>query len=141
MFEVILTAVITLVTTLVPGGIIFYRQNKRIKNAEAKGKEIENIARIIDQWQETVAELKDEKEEIKKDKQDVTDNYNNLIVSYRNELNKYEELMKENKRLELANQELCWWKCVVRGCPNRKPPRVIDEMEEHIGEDVDNEKD
>lgn len=137
MTEIIITAVVTLITTLVPGGIMFYRQNKKIKNAEAKQKDIENTSLIIDQWQERVEELKGEKAELKEDKDVLMKNYNSLIGEYRNQLEKQEELMKENKMLELTNQELCWWKCVVRGCPNRKPPRNIDEIEEKESESID----
>lgn len=122
MLEVIITAVITLVGTLVPGGIIFHRQNKRIKEAEAKKQEIENSELVIHQWRERV-------EDIKQAKEMVDNNYNRLIGEHRNLQAKYESLQKENQKLELMNQELCWWKCVVRGCPNRKPPRDIDELE------------
>ena len=122
MLEVIITAVVTLVGTLVPGGIIFHRQNKRIKEAEAKKQEIENSELVIHQWKERV-------EDIKRAKELVDTNYNALIKKYEELQDKYEDKQKENQRLELMNQELCWWKCIVRGCSNRKPPRDIDELE------------
>lgn len=137
MTEIIITAVVTLVSAMIPSGIIFYSQNKRIKNAEAKEKEIGNMSLIIDQWQERVAELKGEKEDIKQEKQELGEKYNSLIAAYKEQLNKQEELMKRNTKLELTNQELCWWKCVMRGCSNRKPPRTIDELEEREAENAD----
>ena len=98
------------------GGVLFYRQNKRMKVLEGNSKSIENDAMISDGWQEYAEEMKTQ--------------YATLKEKYEELLKKYENTEIENTKLKLEHQEISWWKCVVRGCSNRRPPREIDEIEQ-----------
>lgn len=114
-------SIISSITTLLFGGGAAYlwRENKRIKNAEAEKAETENVAATNDEWQELVEQYKHDKEyyraEIEKQNAKIVELYNNLSAC-----------AEERRITSLKNQELCFWKCTVTGCIKRQPPREID---------------
>ncbi len=113
-----LLGVITGLLTVILGGgsVLFYRQNNRMKKLEGNAKSIENDSKISDGWQEYAAEMKKQ--------------YDGLKEEYDKLMHAYSEKDMENQHLKLENQEIRWWKCIVTGCPNRKPPREIERTEE-----------
>jgi hypothetical protein len=113
-----LLGVITGLLTVILGGgsVLFYRQNNRMKKLEGNAKSIENDSKISDGWQEYAAEMKKQYDGIKEE-------YDKLMHAY-------SEKDMVNQHLKLENQEIRWWKCIVTGCPNRKPPREIERTEE-----------
>lgn len=111
----------SLITIIVGGGgILFYKQSKRIKNAEAQSAEMENQKRITDEWKNLYLTTKDEKEKID------------------NELNKLRNTYHECLNLEATHRvlitKLKWSRCEVNNCINRIPPRDFTKLTEDAEE-------
>lgn len=58
--NIIVTAVCSLLAAIGGGSVIYYKQNRAMKNAEIQGKNVENETRAIDNWQELYQEVKQE---------------------------------------------------------------------------------
>jgi len=58
--NIIVTAVCSLLAAIGGGSIIYYKQNRALKNAEVQGKNVENETKAIDNWQELYQEVKQE---------------------------------------------------------------------------------
>lgn len=128
--QIILTGLLTFLTTGGIGSIFYFKQSKKLKDAEVTSAHIENEARTNEEWQKINA-AKDEQ-----------------ITSLQNKINELEESIKQkNMRIEELNNskesaweetskckiqsakkdriiaEINWYRCEVNGCPYRKPPR------------------
>ena len=110
--SIIVSAVCATIGALSGAGILFYRQTKRTKEAEANKAEIEVTKNQSDEWQELYYEQRDRVKEAREE-------------CMRLRLLKEESTNKANK-LELENQQLEWFRCTVNNCKMRKPPHVFD---------------
>lgn len=108
----ILSSLGTFVATIAGCGILFYRQNKRIKAAEASNAEQATQHAYVMEWK-ALYEKKEERVDVLEAKLD----------KVRSDLR--EERMSNNS-LRLENEKLKWAKCTVNGCKNRKPPHYYD---------------
>lgn len=114
--EIILTFVTSLITLFLGGqSVLYYRQTKKLKSLENTEKEQEIETKVIDGWQEYVAELKAEKAQLVKEKADLE----NLVSDYRD---KYYKAREEKEELNIENIKLHMTHCEVPNCPSRKPP-------------------
>ncbi len=107
--EIILTALSSIFAVAVGGGgILFYRQNNRLKKLEGDEKTITNDNMVSDGWQEYAAEMKE-----------MRDKYES---KYEKTYKDYMEQVKKNTDLECENTKLKMTHCEVPNCPTRKPP-------------------
>lgn len=122
----IIVALTGLIAVLIgTGGVLFYKQNKRLRAAEAAAmekdvltKDLENQKTTNDEWiriyDETKKELTAAREK---------------TAILQNKLQKAIELEGQQR---LAINDLTWTKCVVNECPHRKPPRDLEEKLKQI---------
>lgn len=120
MTEIIIALTGLIAAFLGGGGILFYKQNKRLHVAEAASaeknvltKDLENQKSTNDEWFRIYNETKLELVELRKKNNDL-----------RNKLQMSVEIECEQR---LAINDLIWAKCIVNECPHRKPPRNLDE--------------
>lgn len=116
--------------------VLYFRQNKKIKEAEAKKAELEaksNELQLGEYWNKALDECEEQREYYQKIIRD-KDTY---IIELNNKVN---GLLTDNGELKLACQNGEYYKCSQR-CKFRQPPREIDMdclpkgMKEHEGED------
>ncbi len=132
MIEII--AIISSIFTLIigTGGILFYKQSKRLKAAEAAAAEkdvlrrdLENQKSTNDEWIRLYDEAKTELR-----------NAQSKLTELNNKLQKATELEGHQR---LVINDLTWSRCIVNGCPKRQPPRNFEkklEQIENLHEDV-----
>lgn len=120
---IMISSILTLIVGT--GGILFHKQNKRLKAAEAAvaekevlKKDLENQKSTNDEW----IRLYDEK------KNELSACRSNLSEC-QNKLQKATEV-EGHQRLVINN--LTWSRCIVNGCPNRTPPRNFEKKLETI---------
>ena len=116
--EVIVQVVVTL-AGVVGGsfGIIYWRENKRLKQEEVEGKKIENELKQAEAWQKLFEE--EHENSIKK-----------LVEKSERLRGLYAErdgLKEEVNKLTFKVQQLQWFHCTVNGCHRRRPPHVFDD--------------
>lgn len=122
----IIVALTGLIAALIgTGGVLFYKQNKRLRAAEAAAmekdvltKDLENQKSTNDEWIRIYDETKKELT-VAREK----------IATLQNKLQKAIELEGQQR---LAINDLTWTKCVVNECPHRKPPRDLEEKLKQI---------
>lgn len=99
--------IIALISAVAGGGVVnllTIRQQRRIGNANAKGAEIDASSKQNDEWQEIVAEYKNQAKEVRELRQEVT------------------ELTHKVNRLYTSNSITLRYFCDKVNCPKRKPP-------------------
>ena len=97
------------------GGLLFIKQNKKIKNIEAE-------SRQSDEWKK----LYDDSFNDSKEKEAKIDKLNeDKIALY----NRYISLQKENGEKDLKISELNWYRCETSGCKRREPPRKYEKTQ------------
>lgn len=129
----IIISIIGFITTLVGGGILFYKQNKRLKLAEAmlaernvSAKDLENERTSNQEWIKLYNEQCAYSKRLEAKLQLVNDDNKQL----RKIEHDYAEL---DAKQRIIISQLTWSRCDVNECPNRKPPRDY----EHISMDID----
>lgn len=142
MTEVVISSLLSLLgTVLIGGGVLFYRQTKRFKIAEAKLKEMESaslekdvLAKDLQNVKTTTAEwicLYEEQKVYSKKLENKIQVLNDELKQKNKDINEYKEL-DTKQRIAITN--LNWEKCVVSDCSKRKPPRnfqiLIDDIED-----------
>lgn len=106
--EIILTAISSILGLLVGGqGILFYRQNKRIKKLEGDEKSIDNDTKISDGWQEYA-------EKMVNDRDKYEEKYEKLYKEYQEKSRQCTDYECENIKLKMTH-------CEVTNCGNRQP--------------------
>lgn len=114
------------------GGLLFYKQSKRLKKAEAEAaekavitKDLENQKSTNDEWIRLYKETKDEL---------IATRAKNAELQ-----NKLQKAVEVEGHQRLVINDLEWSRCVVNGCLKRQPPRdfhkeleKIDNMHEDI---------
>lgn len=125
MIEII--AIISTLFTLIvgTGGILFYKQSKRLKAAEAAAAEKDVFKRDLENQKSTNDEwirLYEETKEALKEAQ-----------SKMYELNtKLQTATELDGQQRLAINNLTWSRCVVNGCDKRTPPRDFEKKLDQI---------
>lgn len=125
MYDVII-AISTIFTLIVgTGGILFYKQSKRLKAAEAAAAEkdvlrrdLENQKSTNDEWIRLYNETKAE------------------LLSAQTKVNELQNKLQKSIEVEghqrLVINDLTWSRCIVNGCANRVPPRNFEKKLEKI---------
>lgn len=129
---VITTAICSLLAAIGGGSIIYFKQNRAMKEVEVELKKQEGESNELHQWQDIAAEkdnqiatLKGEQDKLKGDNEKLNDKISRL----------YEERNREYDdatfyRYALAHILSGQFYCEVHGCPNRKPLHITeDELE------------
>lgn len=120
---IITTAITVLIPSSILGSVVFYRENKR-------GKQLENEAKVIVEWQGIADMYKSRCEELKATVDAKDDKIEEL---YRNETAMRERLDKLSSR----NAVLEIFKCKEISCGNRKPPLSNSRVVANIVETVE----
>lgn len=151
MTEVVISSLLSLFgTILIGGGVLFYRQTKRFKKAEAKLKEMESaslekdvLAKDLQNVKTTTAEwisLYEEQKSYSKRLENKIQVLNDELKQKNKDINEYKEL-DTKQRIAITN--LNWEKCVVNDCEKRKPPRnfqtLINDIEDMHDDLIENE--
>lgn len=122
-----LIAIISTLFTLIvgTGGILFYKQSKRLKAAEASAAEKDVLKRDLENQKSTNDEwirlYEETKETLEKSQSKVKD----LITK----LQKVTEIEGQQR---LVINDLTWSRCIVNGCAKRTPPRNFEKNLEQI---------
>lgn len=140
-----MTEIIAIISTLFTlvvgtGGILFYKQSKRLKAAEAAAAEkdvlkldLENQKSTNDEWIRLYEETKEALEKAQ---------------SKVNELNtKLQKATEIEGQQRLVINDLTWSRCIVNGCTKRTPPRnfemkleQIENLHDYITRNIENYK-
>lgn len=124
------TSVITLL--IGGGGVLFYKQSKRLKKAEAEAaekavitKDLENQKSTNDEWIRLYTETKEEL---------IATRAKNAELQI-----KLQKAVEVEGHQRLVINDLEWSRCVVNGCTKRQPPRdfqkKVDKIE-NMHEDI-----
>lgn len=107
--EIILTTISSILGLLVGGqGILFYKQNKRIKKLEGDEKSIDNDTKVGDGWKAYAEKMETDRDEYE--------------TKYESMCKDYYELHKKYTTTECENIKLKMTHCEVPNCGNRQPP-------------------
>ena len=101
--SILVGAICSLVGAFGGGSILYFRQNKKLK-------EMEVVHTQSDEWQELYNDLKEEKKRLNCKVDELYKERNSMI--------------EEKQQLQLKVQQLCWYRCEVEHCQKRKPPHV-----------------
>ena len=118
-WQIIVTSIGTLVGLIGGGaGIIYWRENKALKAAEAKGALTDVEMKQAEEWNKLYKEQKsraDEKSE-----------------RLRNLYQERDEYREQIRKRDMQIERLCWFYCTAPSCPKRQPPHRYDEMGHEI---------
>lgn len=107
--EIILTSIVSVLGVVIGGqGVLFYKQNKRLKKLEGDEKSIENDTKVSDGWQEYA-------EKMVADRDKYEDKYEKKDMEYQQAIKKCTDLECENIKLKMTH-------CEIPNCANRQPP-------------------
>lgn len=125
-----MTEIIAIISTLFTlvvgtGGILFYKQSKRLKAAEAAAAEKDVLKRDLENQKSTNDEWIRLYEETKKALEKAQSKVNELNTK----LQKATELEGQQR---LVINDLSWSRCIVNGCVKRTPPRNFEKKLEQI---------
>lgn len=123
MNEIVISLIGLLGVILGGGTFVFYKQNKKLKEAEAASMEKDVLAKDLANKQTANEEwitLYDEQKEYSKRLEVKLDNVNEENKELKKLLNDYREL-DTKQRLLITN--LNWARCEVNECAKRRPPR------------------
>ena len=121
---IIVSAFCSIIGALSGGGIIYYRQNRRMKEVEVDAKQSDEWKRLYEKSDEDSRE-KDRK----------------LDALYTERQQMYNQLIERDRtiaRKDITIERLRFTRCDVNGCRRRRPPR---EYETYDTVDKENEKD
>lgn len=128
----IVSAICAIIGALGGGSILYFKQNKKDKEADIE-------AKASLQWKELYERSQQEVDEAKAELREVKEQYEQLRLreeeGHRQGTEDKVSLIKENAQLQMTNQHLCFWRCNVRGCAKRVPPQEIDIIEENKTEE------
>lgn len=112
LLNIIISSVCALLGALGGGGVLYWKQNKMLKQQEAKQAEHSTQHAYVEEWKE-LYQKKEERVNILEEKLD----------DMRQKKNKSDERITQ---LQLENERLQWAKCTVNGCNKRQPPHYYD---------------
>lgn len=134
--SIVLTGVISILGTTGIGSIFFIRQNRRLKDAEVKAADIENLKAAVEaaassneEWQKLYNQALDEKAELKEENKALNEKLDKYQESKEDAWQKYSDckILCEKKERKIADLE--WYRCEINGCPYRKPPRKFGDLD------------
>lgn len=118
MIEIIITAVVSIFTTL-GGTFLFFPQIRTSKI-------LENEAKQSEEWHKLYVEEKERREEDRKQWENERISYESRITSLYQRIaevrDEKADIRKKNTELEVENTRLKLLKCELPSCLNRKPP-------------------
>ena len=127
---------VTFITTGGLGSIMYFKLQKRLKQAEVKAAEIDNFSSINAEWEKITNKLTNEREELVKELHDQAETIKELqdkIDSINTSKEAaWDECSKSKIECAIKDKlisELNWYRCEINGCPYRKPPRIYGEFE------------
>lgn len=125
-----MTEIIAIISTLFTlivgtGGILFHKQSKRLKAAEAAAAEKDVLKRDLENQKSTNDEWIRLYEETKEALEKAQSKVNELNTK----LQKATELEGQQR---LIINDLAWSRCIVNGCSKRTPPRNFEKKLEQI---------
>lgn len=125
-----MTEIIAIISTLFTlvvgtGGILFYKQSKRLKAAEAAAAEKDVLKRDLENQKSTNDEWIRLYEETKEALEKAQSKVNELNTK----LQKATELEGQQR---LVINDLAWSRCIINGCSKRTPPRNFEKKLEQI---------
>lgn len=141
MIEIVIGIIGFMSSLLVGGGVLFYKQNKKFKEAEAAlkkaeanlmekdvlSKDLQNEKSIAGEW----VRLYEEQTNYSKKLEGKIQVLNDELKAKNKTIGEFQEL-DTKQRLLIAN--LNWARCEVNGCEKRRPPRdfqtLINETED-----------
>ena len=125
MTELIIAFSSLIAVILGTGGVLFHKQNKRLKAAEAEAaekaviaKDLENQKTASDEWIRLYNETKDELNDCRKK---ISELQNKLYMA-----------IEVEAQQRLVINDLEWSRCVLNGCSKRQPPRNFEKKLEKI---------
>ena len=122
-WEIIISVFSTLIGLIGGGvGIIYWRENKALKAAEAKNAMTDVEMKQAEEWNKLYKEQK-----LKSDEKSTR------LKSLYAERDKLKEDLNESK---FCVERLCWFYCTVSNCPNRQPPHRFDDKEHEIEAEI-----
>ena len=107
-------------------GIIYWKENKALKAAEAKDKQTDVEMKQAEEWNKLYKEQKQKSDE----------KSTRLKALYAER----DRLKEGLRRSEFAEERLCWFYCNVNNCPKRQPPHRFDEKGREIQADIFDKK-
>jgi ribosomal protein L11 methylase PrmA len=128
--QMIITGLITLLSAGGIGSIFYFKQERKIKDAEVKSAEITNESSTNEEWKKLCdvksQEIDNLKQQITELNEKLKEKEDKLIEVYNSKESAWEET--SNCKIQSAKKdriisELNWYRCEVNGCPYRKPPR------------------
>lgn len=126
----IITGLVTLLSAGGIGSIFYFKQERKIKDAEVKSAEITNESSTNEEWKKLCdvksQEIDNLKQQITELNEKLKEKEDKLIEVYNSKESAWEET--SNCKIQSAKKdriisELNWYRCEVNGCPYRKPPR------------------
>ena len=126
-WQIVISTFSTLVGIVGGGvGILYWRENKALKAAEAKSAETDVEMKQAEEWNKLYKEQKAKSEE----------KSTRLKALYKER----DELKESLNRSKFAEERLCWFYCTVNNCPKRQPPHRFDEKGREIQAEIFDKK-
>ncbi len=121
--NIILGSLSTLIGLVGGGiGIIFWRENKALKQKEVERASIENELKQAEAWADL---YKQEHEKCERKSQEKKELYHEL-----------DELKEKYNKSLFRVEQLCWYHCTRNGCLKRMPPHRFDEQGNELQAEV-----
>lgn len=111
--SVIISSIVSVVVAFGGSSLLFYSQNKRLKKAEADGKNLENLIKVYEISEKEKNDYRKRLFESYEHRRQLADEINTLRVQL------------AEKDVTITKLEYC--KCIINGCKRRTPPRNYEE--------------
>ena len=127
-WEIVISTFSTLIGLVGGGvGILYWRENKSLKQAEAKDKATDVEMKQAEEWNKLYKEQK-----AKNDEKSAR-----LKTLYAER----DQLKEDLSHAKLTEERLCWFYCTVNNCELRQPPHRFDEKGREIAAEIFDKKD
>jgi len=122
-WQIVISTFSTLVGLVGGGvGIIYWKENKALKAAEAKDKATDVEMKQAEEWNKLYKEQKQKSEE-------KSERLKSLYAER-------DKLKEDLNRSKFAEERLCWFYCTVNNCELRQPPHRFDEKGHEIEAEI-----
>lgn len=134
--SLIITGVLSALTTGGIGSIFYFKQNRKLKDAEVKAAdadiktvEISNLSSSNEEWIKLYNNALEEKNRLKEIIRETSDKLDAAYQSKDTAWAKYSDCRQECNKKDLIISDLNWYRCEINACPYRKPPRRYGDMD------------
>ena len=134
--QLVITSLISIIGTGGIGSIVYFKLQKRAKEAEVKAvevdvktKEITNLSASNEEWIKLYNNCLAEKEKLREVVLIMSDKITEVQKQKDSAWEKYSDCRTESNKKDLVISELNWYRCEVNGCPYRRPPRKYGEID------------